>query len=101
MICPITYAELAPAFGGDLELQDEFLNGVGVLFREDWTFADTRAAHAAWDRHIRRKRKKQAAKRPLADILIGAFAERFSGLLTRNPDDFGGSFPTLRIRVSS
>ena len=33
VVCPLTYAELAPAFQGEVTLQDEFLNGVGVDFR--------------------------------------------------------------------
>jgi hypothetical protein len=36
-ICPVTYAELAPAFEGSRALQEEFLAGVGVDFTEDWT----------------------------------------------------------------
>ncbi|MBM3833050.1 MAG: type II toxin-antitoxin system VapC family toxin [Verrucomicrobia bacterium] len=36
-------------------------------------------------------------KRPLADILIGAFALRFDGLLTRNETDFRSVFSQLTI----
>jgi hypothetical protein len=35
----------------------------------------------------------------MADILIGAFAERFDGLLTRNESDFRSVFPTMPILV--
>ncbi len=38
-----------------------------------------------------------APKRPLADILIGAFASRFDGILTRNEADFKTVFPSLAI----
>jgi len=30
VVCPLAYAELAPAFRGKVALQDEFLHGVGV-----------------------------------------------------------------------
>ena len=38
-----------------------------------------------------------ASARLLADILIGAFAMRFDGILTRNQADFRRAFPTLPI----
>lgn len=36
-------------------------------------------------------------KRPIADILIGAFAVRHDGLITRNPDNFRPWFPQMKI----
>lgn len=99
VVCPMTYAELAPAFGGDLLLQDEFLAGLGVSARQDWTWQDTLRAHEAWQAHTQRRRSGRAGKRPLADILIGAFALRFKGLVTRNASDFRSSFPQLELRV--
>lgn len=99
VISPITYAELAPAFEGDRDLQDEFLDGVGVAYREDWTWDDTLRAHRAWHAHTLRRRLGQAPKRPLADLLIGAFALRFQGLLTRNPSDFQATFRSLTLRL--
>jgi predicted nucleic acid-binding protein len=97
VICPVTYAELAPAFAGDTALQDEFLHGVGVDFRQDWTWADTLSAHRAWHRFIERRRSHALPRRPLADILIGAFATRRQGLLTRNAADFAPLFPDLTL----
>ena len=97
VICPISYAELAPAFRGDRALQDEFLAGVGVDSLQDWSWEDTVRAHQAWNEHVRRRRAREVAKRPLADILIGAFASRFQGLLTRNPADFSPVFPGLAL----
>ena len=99
VVCPITYAELSPAFQGDRELQDEFLAAVGVDFQQDWTWADTLRTHAAWFDFVQRRRAGQLAKRPLADVLIGAFATRFEGLITRNSDDFASLFPALPLRV--
>ena len=99
VVSPPTYVELAPCFGGDRDLQDEFLEGVGVAYREAWTWADSLRAHAAWHTHTLLPRSGRTRKRPLADVLIGAFAERFSGLLTRNPDDFRATFEDLTLRV--
>src|SRR6185295_19094639 len=98
-ICLMTYAELAPAFDGDQALQDEFLMGVGIDFRQDWTWEDTLRAHESWHDFIKRKRTGLIPKRPLADILIGAFASRHQGLITRNSDDFKATFPDLDLRV--
>lgn len=98
-VCPVTYAELAPAFDGDRALQDEFLAGVGVSLPADWTWADTLAAHRAWARFIRLKRRGTVARRPIADILIGAHAARRQGLVTRNPEDFSPVFSDLAIAV--
>ena len=98
-ICPITYAELAPSFNGDQLLQDEFLTGVRVNFRQDWTWEDTLRAHESWYGFIQRKRAGLVPKRPLADILVGAFASRHQGLITRNPDDFKAAFPDLDLRI--
>lgn len=99
VICPMTYIELSPSFAGDRVLQEEFLAGVGVDFRQTWIQADTFQAHQAWHQFVQRRRSGQLPKRPLVDILIGAFATRFQGLITRNPDDFAPVFPSLDLRV--
>lgn len=101
VLCPMTYVELAPAFNGDQGLQDEFLMGIGVDFRQDWLWEDSVRAFDAWNAFIQKKRARLVPKRPLADILIGAFASRYEGLLTRNPDDFRPAFPDLMLRVPS
>lgn len=98
-ICPVTYAELASAFDGDQTIQEEFLMEVAVDFRQEWTWEDTLRAHESWHGFIQRKRLGLAPKRPLADILIGAFASRFQGLITRNPSDFRAAFPELDLKV--
>ena len=97
VVSPITYAELSPAFGGSCILQDEFLGGIGAGWKELWTAADTLAAHRAWGVHVARRRAGAAQKRPMADVLIGAFATRFMGLITRNTKDFRQHFPALRL----
>jgi len=51
-------------------------------------------------RLVESKRGGQLPKRPIADVLIGAFALRFQGLLTRNLQDFRPLFPTLAIHTA-
>lgn len=96
-VCPVTLVELAPAFDGDPLAAGPFLRQVGVQADPDWTWPDTIHACAAWSRLVQARRRGVARKRPIADILIGAFAERFEGLVTRNPQDFRPTFPDLRI----
>lgn len=98
-VCPVTFAELAPAFDGDRSVEEEFLAGVGIALPPAWSWDDTVAAHEGWARYLRRKRQAALPRRPLADILIGAHALRRTGLVTRNPDDFRPVFPALRMAV--
>ncbi len=90
VVSPITFVELAPAFGGNLSLQEQFLAEVGVQWPSLWTVRDTLSAHELWWRHLEKKRQKESLKRLVADVLIQAFARRFQGLITRNPRDFAG-----------
>ena len=64
---------------------------------EPWTPPDTLAAFTAWHNYVAAKRQGRIAKRPIADVMIGAFATRFQGLLTRNSSDFRELFPALPI----
>jgi predicted nucleic acid-binding protein len=98
VICPVTMVELAPAFDGSLGTQKHFLEQVGIDFTEGWTLADTECAHRAWHAYIQARRASDAPKRPIADLLIGAFACRHQGLITRNPTDFRRWFPKLKLR---
>jgi hypothetical protein len=98
-VSPITQIELAPAFDGDLVEQKRFLTQAGISHHPGWTLADTEAAHHAWHGHIAARRSGAQPKRPIADLLIGAFASNRRGLITRNPDDFRKSFPELTILV--
>lgn len=72
-----------------------------VSWAEAWTMADTLAAHGSWHQYVAGKRAGILSKRPMADILIGAFASRFEGILTRNIADFSAVFPSLRIEKPS
>jgi len=97
VISPVSYVELAPAFGGVIAAQNHFLGKLGVDWTEGWTWRDTQNAFHAWSDHVESRRVRQLTRRPVADILIGAFALRFRGLLTRNVRDFHKLFPNLRV----
>ncbi len=97
LVAPVSYVELAPRFRGVLSAQDDFLEHLSVSHAEDWTARDTVAAHQAWHVFTEKRRRGEIEKRPVADVLIGAFAQRFDGLLTRNLRDFQKLFPTLRL----
>jgi predicted nucleic acid-binding protein len=95
--CPVTIVELGPAFAGQMDALEDFLFHLGIVCDEDWSWVDTQNAFAAWTYHIQKRRSGAVTKRPIADVLIGAFALRYEGLLTRNVDDFQKLFPSLPI----
>jgi len=100
-ICPVTMVELSAAFSGDLAEQKRFLDQAGIAYGEPWTAADTEQACSAWNTYVAAKRQARAAKRPVADILIGGFAANRTGLVTRNPRDFTRWFPHLKLQEPS
>lgn len=96
--CPVSLVEMAPAFSGNLAAQEEFLHQCGVSFAEAFLLTDVRNSYSAWNACISTKRLRKSPnlpKRPIADILIGGFASRFDGLITRNGTDFQNWFPEL------
>ena len=97
VVAPITYVELAPSFRGDIAKQDSVLSGMGIEF----DFAGNRqavlAAHKAWYEHALHKLLVEALKRPIADVLIGAYAAEKGRLITRNEADFKTLYPNLTI----
>ena len=97
LICPVSDVALAPVFDADESLQQQFLQNMAVSWQEPWTEADTRAARLGWHEYVTRRRTGPVPKRPLADVLIGAFAQRFQGILTRNDADFRQLFPSLPV----
>ena len=96
-IAPVTFIELAPLYRGNTSLLREFLAGCGIDHAQDWMSADTENACRGYWRYIGLKRAGHSPKRPVADILIGAFACRFQGLITRNREDFQAYFADLEI----
>ncbi|MBR4612635.1 MAG: type II toxin-antitoxin system VapC family toxin [Kiritimatiellae bacterium] len=96
-IAPITYVELAPAFSGDVAAQDAFLSALWIQCDFEGSKEAVLAAHRSWYEHILRKRSGAEEKRPIADVMIGAYALSRGGLITRNEADFRALFPTLEI----
>ncbi len=78
-------------------MKDEFLSAIGIDYNEALDQRFIEDAYHAWDRQVMLKRSMQAARSPVADILIGAFALRRKGILTRNPSDFTRVFPKLKV----
>jgi len=99
VLCHVSYVELAPAFLGDKARQDDFLNRIGIDYRAPWQMEDTLSAHGAWNRYVELRRQSACRRRPVADLLIGSFAMKHGGLLTRNAGDFQSFFPKLKIRT--
>src|SRR5689334_22453554 len=85
-ISPVSYVELAPVFDGSRRLLDEFLAGLGIDSSAVFESTDRDHAFAAWARHISARRARRVARRPVADVLIGALAMRHDGVITRNGD---------------
>ena len=98
IISPLTYVELSPAFLGDETRERDFLFEIGIDLPPILGEGDLSFAHAAWNSHIQRKRSgKEAKRRPVADVMIGALAQANDGLITRNAEDFRALFPSLNI----
>jgi predicted nucleic acid-binding protein len=97
LVCPVSVVEISPVFAGQIAVVTEFLERLNIPPAEPWTHTDTQAAFTAWNNYVAAKRQGQISKRPIADVLIGAFAMRFQELLTRNPSDFRQLFPALTI----
>jgi len=95
--CPVSMVEIAPYFDGDIGKERMFLDQIDIRHDWDWLPEDTERAAKAWARQVYLKREKRVSKRPVADILIGAFAMRVGGLLTRNAQHFRSVFPELRV----
>ena len=97
VIAPITYIELAPSFNGDADDQDYALSQLGISCDFGGNKEAVLAAHKAWYEHVMRKRAGEVKKRPIADVMIGAYALEKGGLITRNEEDFRSLYPTLKI----
>ena len=97
VIAPITYVELAPAFRGNVEAQNEFLNALWIRYDFEGNRDAVLAAHKSWYEHVLRKRSGIEERRPIADVMIGAYALSRGGLITRNESEFRTLYPTLEI----
>jgi predicted nucleic acid-binding protein len=98
VLCPVSVVEIAPQFGGLVLNVERFLALMGATPSAAWLEVDTENAAAGWARYVQQKRMGIAGKRPVADLLIGGFACRFQGLVTRDPQHFLPYFPGLATR---
>ena len=96
-VAPITYVELSPEFNGDVAAQDAFLDAMWIQRDFKGSKEAVLLAHKAGHEHIMRKRAGSTPKRPIVDVLIGAYALQKGGLITRNETDFRTLYPTLTI----
>lgn len=96
LLCPVSFVELGPTFPQGDRLRD-FLLDYGIAADQPFDADDAEAGRAAWARIIAQRRATGAPRRPIADVLIGAFAARRAGLITRNRADFAVLFPALRL----
>lgn len=78
--------------------QNKFLTEIGIDYTMPWDWSHTQQAHKAWDGYVSKRREYRLKKRPVADILIGSYACKIGGLITRNEADFRSIFPSLLIR---
>ena len=97
VVCPVSTIEIAPEFGGDVEMVRTFLSILGARSDTPWLDADTREATRAWAAYVAARRAGHGRKRPTADILIGAFAQQRKGLITRNVAEIRRWFGPLPI----
>ena len=97
VISPVTFVELGPSFSGDDAAAEAFLKSSHIARSEFWSPADTLLAHRLWHQYQVRRRQQLVVKRPVADVLIAAFAGRFQGIITRNGTDFRNILPTLVV----
>ena len=96
-VCLVTFVEVGPAFGGDPRAAESFLHALSIMTTESWTAADTDAAHRLWHNFQVRRRAAHIPKRPVAGVVIAAFADRFQGSITRNAADFWSILPSLTV----
>lgn len=91
------FVEIASTFRGDVARQKLWLTELALDFHEPWTDRDTEEVHRLWNDFIQRRRQGLVGKRPIADVLIAAFALRHQGLITRNAADFRSICPALTL----
>lgn len=96
VICPVTLIELGPTFPDPGKLRD-FLLDYDIDASEPFTAEDAEIGRVAWQRIIAERRATGTPRRPIADVLIGAFAQRRNGIITRNGRDFSALFPKLPV----
>ena len=98
VICPVSVVELGPTFPDPSKLRD-FLLDYGIDATEAFTSEDAEIGRIAWQRIIAARRATGTPRRPIADVLIGAFSQRRTGIITRNGSDFRTLFPQVPVWI--
>lgn len=96
VVCPVTIIELGPTFPDSGKLRD-FLLDYSIDASEAFTNEDADVGREAWHRIVAQRRATGSPRRPIADVMIGAFATRRQGLITRNSGDFSAFFGRLSV----
>ena len=65
LIAPVSFVELAPAFLGDVNREKQFLFELGIDLPNGFDTSDIPLAHAAWCRHVQKKREGKSPRRPV------------------------------------
>lgn len=93
-ISPVAYIQLGPLFGGLKELQDKFLDSLGIMMASKDIQDHTSLILSAWCRYVKNS-GDTTSEIPFTKLLIGAAALSYDGLLTRRPEEFRRFFPKL------
>ena len=72
VVCPVSTIEIAPEFGGDIEVVRKFLSILGARGDAPWLDADTREATRAV--HDRERLARPRGRRPRRGRVLGAGA---------------------------
>lgn len=94
-ISPVAYIQLGPLFGGLKELQDKFLESLGIAMAEKTLQNHTAMVLSAWCRYVKTS-GDTTSEIPFTKLLIGAAALAHDGLLTRRGEEFKRFFPKLK-----
>lgn len=94
-ISPVAYIQLGPLFGGLKELQDKFLESLGITLASRDLQDYTSIVLSAWCRYVKSS-GDTTSEIPFTKLLIGAASLPYNGLLTRRADDFKRFFPKLK-----
>lgn len=94
-ISPIAYIQLGPLFGGMKELQDRFLDSMGIALAQKQAKDTSAVVLSAWCKYVK-KTGANACEMPFTKLLIGASALNHDSFLTRRAADFHQFFPKLK-----
>lgn len=95
MLAPISYMALGPAFMGQKELQDEFLENLGVTVGAGLPLEPLHLGYAAYCAYCK-DHPGEKSHGVLDSLYVGAYALLADGILTRWGELYRAYFPTLK-----